>query len=415
MAGPRPRPLKRRSPREWALRGGIAAAASLLGYVSTTQTLAFAIGKSNPERAHALAPGDGRITAELAEQLAVGNVDTAQRRRADQLARQALVDEPLAVPALTALALDTSVRGDTAGARQLLGHSDALSRRELGTRLWLIEDAVGREDVPGALHHYDIALRTARGAPDLLFPVLSGAISDPAIATALAGTLAARPAWGEAFVSYLGRSGTDPVASAAFLRLLAKRNYPVPEAAQTGVVNALVVAGAFDDAWSYYASVRKGADQLRSRDPDFTAQLETPSAFDWAPMTSDAGVSASIQRTGDSGVFDFAMPSTVGGIVLQQAQRLAPGRYRLEGISSGIEQARGSRPFWQLACIDGRELGRVELPNSAENGGHFAGEFTVSGECKVQTLRLVARPSPEIGGVSGQIGRVLLAPIGGGR
>ena len=397
-----------RSPREWALRGGLAVAALALGYVSTTQTLAFAVGKSSAERAHGLAPGDGRIAAELAEQLAAGEADTAQRVRADRIARQAVADEPLAAPALTALALNAQLRGNTTQARRLFVHSDALSRRELGTRLWLIEDAVEREDIPGALRHYDIALRTSRMAPEILFPVLSVAIADPVVARALTDSLVARPPWGEAFINYLPRSSAEPDVSAQFFRRLAKSGVSIPERAQTNVINALVGAGEIEDAWSYYASLRSGAARERSRDPAFAAQIEAPSAFDWAPINSDTGISASIQHSRDGGIFDFAVPSTIGGAVLQQGQFLPAGRYRLEGVSRGIEQPPGARPYWQLTCAGGREAGRVELPNSADNDGRFAGEITVDADCRFQTLRLVARPSSMIGGVTGQIESVQL-------
>jgi hypothetical protein len=414
MARPSTRRSAARGTREWALRGGLAIGALVLGYVSITQTLAFVNYKADPERAYALVPGDGRIAGELAEQLAAGEADAAQRARANRLARQALANEPLAAPALTALALNTQLAGNTNAARRLFVHSERLSRRELVTQLWFIEDAVSRNDIAGALRHYDIALRTSKSAPDLLFPILSSALADPEIAESLAGLLASqRPAWGEAFVQYLGSPGADPTVSAGVLRRLASLGYAIPAASQTGVINALVARGAFADAWRYYTSIRNGAVRDRSRDPGFAAQLQTPSAFDWTPVMNDAGVSASIDHARDGGIFDFAAPSTVGGLVLQQVQLLPAGRYRIEGTSSGIEQPGNARPYWQLSCMDGRELGRVDVPDSAQADGRFTGEFTVAGEgCTAQTLRLVVRPSTEIGGVTGQIGRVQLVPVG---
>lgn len=406
----------KRSVSEWLLRGGLAVAAVVVGYGSTTQTLAFALHTTNPERAYVLSPGDGRIAGELAERIAASGTNSAQRVRATRLARQALIDDALAVPALTALALNVQLAGKTDAARRLFAHSDTLSRRELGTRLWLIEDAVASNDVADALRHYDIALRTAKSAPDLLYPVLSEAITDPEISRSLSITLAKRPAWGDAFVQYLGSSKTDPAVTAALFRRLATLGYPVPDTAQVGVVNALVAKGAFDDAWRYYVSFRTGQPRDRSRDPDFAAQLQAPSAFDWTPVTNDAGVNASMQRTREGGILDFSVPSTVGGMVLQQVQLLPAGRYRLEGISVGIEQAAASQPYWQLSCMDGRELGRVEMRNSTVNSGRFGGEFMIDGSnCPAQTLRLITRPSSDIGGITGQIDRALLIPFGTNR
>lgn len=410
-----PRRSTKRPLAEWALRGGLAALAGVLGVVSTMQTAAFAIRKSNIERAYALAPNDGRIAGELAEQIAAGTPLADQRARSTLLARQALIDEALAVPALTALALNVQLRGDTAAARKLFVHSDALSRRELGTRLWLIEDAVGRNDVAGALHHYDIALRTEKAAPALLFPILSEAISDPALAQALSTTIAARPPWSEAFIGYLAAVNKAPVVSSVFLRRLAERGVPISQAAQISMVNALVNSGKLEDGWAYYASFHKGVARDRSRDPEFVSSVETPAAFDWVPVANDTGISASIQSLAKGGVFDFAASSTVGGAVLQQTQLLPSGRYRLEGVSAGISQALGERPYWQLICTDGREIGHVEMPASDQNGGRFAGDMAVGADCPAQMLRLVIRPSSNIGGVSGQIERVQLVPAIQGR
>lgn len=402
----------RRSMREWAWRGGLAIGALALGYVSVTQTLAFALSKSTAEQAHALSLGDGRIAGELAVQLLAGKPDASQRARAARIAAQALADEPLNANAMAVLAMDSQLQNRASEARRLFDHSNALSRRELVTRLWLIEDAVARENIPDALRQYDIALRTSRAAPEILFPVLASAISDPAVAGALEKTLIARPQWSEAFFNYLPNSSADPYVSAQFLTRLSKRRITASEDVQAIIVNKLVGSGKVNEGWAYYASLRNGAARDRSRDPRFGTKLTIPTTFDWTPMVSVDGISASIQNTSDGGIFDFAVPPSVGGVVLQQSQLLPAGRYRLEGVSEGIEQAKHAGPYWQVACSGEREAGRVELPNSRENGGRFSGEITVGADCPVQSLRLVVRPSSEIGGATGQIRFVQLIPLG---
>ena len=97
---------------------------------------------------------------------------------------------------------------------------------------------------------------------------------------------------------------------------------------------------------------------------------------------------------------------------MQQTQLLPPGSYRISGRSRGIDQAERSRPYWVLLCQDGRELGRVEVPNSDVANGEFAGRISVPGDCAVQTLSLIARASDDIAGVSGQIERAMLVPAG---
>jgi hypothetical protein len=63
-----------------------------------------------------------------------------------------------------------------------------------------------------------------------------------------------------------------------------------------------------------------------------------------------------------------------------------------------------------LRCSDGRELGRVALPNSDEAEGNFAGRFSVPAGCPVQTLVLVAPGSEGVSGLSGQIDRAQMSP-----
>lgn len=399
------------APREWVLRGALASLALVLGYVSTTQTFAVAISKANPERAHRVDPSDGRIAAQLAQRLSVNEADASERPRANMLAHRALSDEPLAAPAVTVLGLAAQLKGDSAAARRLFDHSDRLSRRELPARLWMIEDAVQRNDVPGAIRNYDIALRTSREAPELLFPILSEAIADPVIAHTLVSIYARQPPWGDTFLYYLSGQKSNPRTSAAFLEMLGTRGIAVPDVAKAGVVNALVAKGAFDEAWSYYRTFRAGVDRRRSRDPNFLAEFKAPTEFDWIPVMNDTGITATIQRTAQGGVFDFAAPSTIGGIVLQQLQWLPQGQYRLEGRSSGLAVSQTDLPYWILTCSDGREIGRINLPNSSEQNGNFVGDFKVDANCRSQMLRLVMRPATDMQGVSGQVSRVILHPV----
>lgn len=406
----RRRPSTRRSVAEWGIRGLAAVAAVLGGYIGATQTLAHIVRTGGVERAYALAPNNGRITALMAQKLSGADATAADRARGDRLARQALRQDPTAIAAVLTLGLNAQVRGHTTEARRLLAYAERLSRRDLQTQIWAIEDAVGRGDVAGTLRHYDIALRTSRGAPDLLFPVLGSAIADPTVRVALVKVLAAKPAWGPFFADYVADSGPDRRATAKFLTGLQRVGVPVSEGAQAAIVDALTAQGLIDVAWAYYAAVRPGVDRRQSRDPRFSAAITTPTPFDWTPI-NDGGVTTSIQRGGEGGIFDFVAPASVGGPLLQQKQLLPPGDYRLEGRSIGIDQPEESRPYWVLSCQGTRELGRVTIPNSAQANGTFIGRFSVPAECPLQVLTLVSRPSDRVSGVAGQIDRVRLFPV----
>lgn len=402
--------LARRSRTEWVVRTLLVLVVLVCGYVSVTRSVAVALYKRDPARAFAIASSDGRVTAQYAQTIG-GNLEATpqDRRRADALAIRALRQDPTAVLAVSMLALDRQIAGDGIGARRLFAYAQHLSRRDLQSQIWAIENAVARGDVAGALTHYDIALRTSRSAPDLLFPILAAAIADPGVRRQLAIKLAVSPAWGDAFINFAAARGADPRSTAQLLLMLQRASVPSPREAQASVLDALIVGGYADEAWQYYAAIRPGSDRRRSRDPRFAAALGTPTVLDWTVM-SDEGVSGSIQNRGNDGIFDFSTPPGVGGTLLRQIQVLPPGKYRLLGRSSGIDQPAVSRPYWLLTCRrDGRELGRVELPNSSETQS-FGGDVAVPADCDVQMLTLIARPSNTMLGSTGQITQVRLEP-----
>jgi tetratricopeptide (TPR) repeat protein len=399
----------RRSATEWAIRGLLALGAAALAVASLRQTSALLIRQNDPARAHALAPQDGRLTGLLAQSLSVAEATAAQRDRAEVLARRALLQDPTSVDAVATLGIGAQIKGDTKRARRLYAYAQELSRRHLSTQLWAIEDAVSRGDVAAAIGHYDIALRTNRQAPELLFPILVGSLAEPSIRAALARTLAARPVWGASFIEYAAASGTDPKAVAAFFRLLGESGTTVRGNAQAQLINTLLSRNLPEEAWRYYVFLHPGADRRMSRDPFFRSPVSDPSLFDWLPV-NDAGISASIQHDNGGNFLDFAAPPSVGGPIVQQTQLLPPGVYRLEGRSENIEQPAETSPFWTLTCPDGRQLGRVPVPNSAQNKGMFSGSLSIPADCPRQTLVLMAQPSDAASGLSGQIKDVRLRP-----
>lgn len=398
-----------RSATEWALRGILAALVLAMGWINVAHSFGYSLRITNPPRAYAFAPGDGRVAAQLAARMSGVKASAGDRARADQLAHKALRSEPLAVAAVSTLGTNVYLRGDVTAARRLFAYAEHLSRRDLQTQLWLTEDAVQRGAVPDALRHYDIALRTSRTVPDLLFPILASAITESSIRAELVKSLSTSPPWGANLVAYIAEHGPDPQASVSLFLAMRRRGLTVPEEAEARLIATLVARNLMEPAWSFYASTRRSADRRQSRDADFTGDTAFASPFDWNPI-NEAGTSVSVQRLQKGGLADFSAPASVGGPLLRQLQLLPPGQYRITGRSTGISQPVELSPYWTLICPDGRELGRVVVSSSAETGGAFSGQLSVPANCPWQTLTLVARPSDSVGGLSGQINRVQLAP-----
>jgi hypothetical protein len=400
---------RRPSSFEWGVRLVLAGIVGWIGYLSVIQSVALSLPDNRIEVAYALVPDNGRIAGRLSQVFYRQAASDADQTRAAAVAREALRQDPTTVEAVATLAADAFTRGDQTEGERLLAYSQKLSRRDLSTQLMAIELAVAQGDISGALRHYDIALRTKTNAPDLLFPVLTSALTDAAIRAALVKTLVNKPRWGTSFIAHVARSNADPAASAAFFRNLQAARVPVPEASSVALIERLLAARLFDDAWGYYAAAHSGSDRRQSRDPAFTSAIAARSAFDWIAVNG-VGVSVAILPDVRNGLFDFTISMGNGGTLLQQLQMLPPGNYVLEGHSIGIEQPTRSRPYWTLRCESGGEIGRMEMPNSSLADGRFQASIRVPTDCPVQMLALVARSTDDIGGVSGQIDLIAIRP-----
>ncbi len=389
----------------WLLAFMVAA----MGYLAVTRGLAQTMISSAPELAHRLAPEDARVTAVLAATLANSEATPKDRRRADGLARGALLQDPLTVLATSTLGMNAQLRGNGEQARRLFAYAQRVSRRDVQTQLWAIEDSVDRGDVMAALRHHDIALRTKPALSAILYPILAPAIQEPSIRAAMLTVLPGATPWRDDFIAYAAKNSPDPRATADLFKDLRRIGVTLNSAAQADLINALLAKDDGPGAWAYYSSIRRGVDRRRSRDPHFVAGLASPSLFDWTQNT-DVDLATSIQRGDRGGVVNFTVPVGRAGALLQQMQWLPPGDYRLEGHSSGIAQPARAQPYWSLTCRNGPELGRVVVENSDVAAGTFTGRFTVPAHCTIQALTLMARASDSPEGVTGLIDRVQLLP-----
>ncbi|OBX19947.1 hypothetical protein A9995_05240 [Erythrobacter sp. QSSC1-22B] len=365
----------------------------------------------DPARAAVLAPGNGVILAASAQQAFTIAPSDAEDSKPARLARMALREDPTAVDALNVLGLQAQLRSETERAREIFQYSLLLTRRELRPQIWAIEEAVNRGDIAAALRSYDIALRTSREAPALLLPNLVAALAEPKVRSGLLSIMASEPIWTNSFLNRVATSGIAPAAGVTFFREGEAIDLPVTDDLRAALVNGLLAEGETEQAWDYYSEFRRGAVRDRSRDAEFALNTGIRAAFDWLPST-ESGISAAILQQGQGGILDFSLPPGTGGMLVQQTQMLPPGTYRISGSSQAIDLPERSRPYWALLCQDGRELGRVEVPNSDVAKGSFDGAVSVPGDCRMQTLSLIARASDDIVGVSGQIERASLVPAG---
>ncbi|WP_288413745.1 hypothetical protein [uncultured Sphingomonas sp.] len=332
------------------------------------------------------------------------------RAAARAVALSAIAREGMSVDAVLTLGVDALAQGNGRKARGYLHYARALTKRNLQVQFWAIEDAVARDDIPRVLREYDIALRTSQNGRDALFPILAQAISDLPVRRGAIDLLDRRPYWAPSFLFFLAREGPSPLATAEVFSELRHRGFPVAEGAVAILIDKLIGAGALEQAWSFYATDHPTARRDRSRDPRFSEERAGRSVFDWQ-FFGDGSNLASIERGDRGNVLSIAVGEGGGGLLVRQTQLLPPGRYMLRGRGNMPGQSEAMLPYWELRCVDGRNLGRTVLPGSAE-AAEFAQSFTVPSDCPVQQLSLVAPPHDQAGAAEGTIDAVQLQPAG---
>jgi hypothetical protein len=279
-------------------------------------------------------------------------------------------------------------------ARALVQQAELLSRRNLATELWLIEDAVRREDVPGALRHFDVALRTSKIAGGLLYPVLREALEDPQLTRPIAQTLSVAP-WRSQFLQYAVSLNRPSVALASIFQQ--QRNLEPFQGTDLkgALVGQLLARKSYDSA----ARLALGKPAGLVQDSGFAQETGFP-PFNWQLADGDGLSSLRLQRAGGSAL-QITAQSDAAGPAAVQLIHAAPGLYMFVATMPDSNPGLIAR----LVCADTeRELATISL------GSRTAVTVTVPAGCAYQTLSIVALPS-DTGTRSWQLTRVELLPI----
>jgi hypothetical protein len=378
----------------------------VVGILAVRHSLGMALAAKRPELALRIDGENAQVQAQAALAVIQGGPEPQRRARARALAERALARDAGNVTALAAYGLASDRPERTAAA---FTAAERLSRRSLVTQLWLIESAVAKGDVAQALHHYDIALRTSRAAPAVLFPVLVEATTDDALLPAIARTLAQRPLWGGLYLQQLAQSGPDQGRIATLFALLKRQGVATGTAADAALYDRLVAARMFDDAWKVYAAGQRGARRDAVRNPLFADQPAAPTPFDWQPSDNEFVTARLEQAAPGQGRLVFSTAAGEGGEVVRQLLALPAGDYAVQVDAERIETADAAPPYLRLVCLaSGAELLRKPLALQ----GATAARVAVPAECRGQSLSIVVQPATGLGAVAGTVRSVRLGRAG---
>ena len=357
-----------------------------------------------PELALRFSPANARANAHEAVAASLLTADTnssasTMSDRATSFARAALSRDPTLAFAWRTLALDAAGRSDEKGTAALFAVSERLSRRDLGTRLWLLEREVERGNVAGALFNYDIALRTAPSSYETLMPILVAAAGDANVVPLLGQRLAQQPPWAVYFYYRLSIAPPDADRVAELLEE-ARVGGPIPNRDMASVLlPTLVERGAYGAALRTAAVF--GAPRARLPkglwSPGFEGDgLLAP--LDWALTTNDT-LGAETRSTGSSASMVASVVGEVTGTVARQLLILPAGRYRYQATLRATDRPAASVTA-RVACVranaDAALASQTTVPSVA--GVLQSIEFVVPESCRAQWLSLDVVASDAEGG-----------------
>lgn len=349
---------------------------------------------NNPQRALKFMPGDPLALGMVAQSGMVRTALPAKRKdpRMAEFARRGIEGLAINTPAIQALAMHESLSGREAQARRLFGLSDRLSRRDLATQLWLIEDAVRRNDVPGALRHYDSALRTKAEAGQLLLPILASAAEDRELWPAIAPYVNPQNPWLNAFIRQALTSTKRPDLLAGML--LHAGGLPETDDLRPlteELLRGLVEGRHFDMARRYYLTLPGASAQVLQN-----AQLTKASTtarfapVTWQPSALE-DIRGSILGGGPAGdlVLSATFASGAQGFVGRKLLALPPGNYILRARQAISEDSQNAELRWSVACADmtGRNLWSANVPLKTDPQP-VRGSFNVPEGCGYQFVSI---------------------------
>lgn len=371
------------------------------------------------EAAIRVAPGSPLVLGRAAEaELAAGRDDNAAA-----LGRDALARAPFDVRALRVVGLAEARAGRADQADDLLTLAGNWSLRDDPAHAWLVERRLRRGDYASAFAHADTLVRRREDIRPPVFRLFTtAAVEDRARALpVVAGLLAARPPWRQAYLDSL-YAATETLPVAADLAILLQsgraplttaelRQFYVTalDRGQTGLVKA--VRSRLNRPPAAAAVTNGGFD-------DPTA----PEPFQWS-LVQKAGAAAEVAAE-DSGRGGAALRVEYDGysaaVLARQRLFLAPGRYRFRAETRTESGDPAGRMAWTVDCAAGGRslLSAPAAPDTTPGTSGWtasAAAFSVPADCPSQWLGLEGRPLDRRAPMVVWFDRIAIVPFDPGR
>jgi hypothetical protein len=338
--------------------GGLA-----LCWLSIAVTMSNVATGASPLLALRVWPWSSSAASALAEQ----DIVTATARSQEEAryyASDALARSPVDARAARVLGLFDALRARNRAAQFAFYYAQRLSRRDLPTQMWLIEQSVDQNDIPSALSHYHIAMRTSQTSRAILIPVLADAAENPAVAKPLAQLLRQRPNWWLDFYDSAVPKISSPISLALIVSALHFNPAdPLEGARLRQGMQRLVALDAVDAAYHIYrkAFVAQNQAAVLIRNGGFESGVGLP-PFDWQFSDSPDHQGIIEPRDGSHGSAALSIAGTSSGEVARELLMLPPGQYKLSFLIGAVRGDATQHPDAMIVCLRGAEILAFRFP-----------------------------------------------------
>ena len=303
-----------------------------------------------------------------------------------------LASQPMASQGYRSLAYARAADGDAAKARAAMLTAQAMTRRDALTQIWLIDNAVSRQDVVGMMQHFDYLLRTQADARGGLLNRVAVLLNVPDARRAMMPLMTRSNPW---FDDLIIQASDNPQTAIGAAQFLAERGWaPGGERLKPtygALLSNLVRAGRFDLLRRIYRLLPAGNPATLSS----LAMNRTQFSEGYVPLTW------SLAASGDFGGLQTDVPG-VGAAVEGYAQPLTRGvvAEKLVFLDSDAHQMRwrvvgrqanpGAEALWQVDCLDGANSRTVATSrNLFELPKDQAASLTIGANCPIAMVRLI--------------------------
>ncbi|QUL37317.1 hypothetical protein [Erythrobacter sp. JK5] len=347
--------------------------------------------------------------------LAAGDMPAGGNDAILGIVRRSVSDQPINAPAFRLYGLASATNADLPGVREQMAVSERMERRDAAAQLWLIEDAVQRNDVAAALRHYDTALRIEQSTRAVLYPVLTDALESETIRERFVPYMQAPPPWLESFLRFAVSNTRDPVAVADLARL--SGGFPDGAAYSSldrELLTQLVASEDYEAAIAHYARIG-AADQSVPRTLALTGEStsEAYSPITWQQFSIE-GIEPFVLASpaGEGRVeIEAEMEAGYSGPVARKLIALKPGRYAFTANLRSDDFGTQDRGSWRIVCP--ASTGAAPLVDAEfdfEETIEIGAGFTVPAGCPVQLVLVSAATMVRSGYVTLVLAEARLVP-----